>query len=727
MSRLVELLMLHGATLLAGATLLLALGSVANLVLRAPIHRQRISELTVMGILIWLLLACVPLRRPAMELFRQQLGSDRFGRDFRDARIDASTEDRPVPQSAESLGGASVGELLALATALTEPAEEPPAAWSGASVEEMSWPTSGNVEELSSPVSGRRGTPATRCKQGAVTAYLIGTAVSLVWLQAGWLLLVRLVRSSAAPQPWLDELYRSLPFPGGRARPRLLVSTRCRQAFSCGIWRPTIVLPAEACRPGRTAQVRHVLLHELGHAAQRDAWGNFVLNLALPVLYVHPLYWWLRRQVRVARELIADDRAARQSSKEAYVEDLLALVKARGHFRLSYLGVLGMSTPHTHFYRRMEMLLQREQPLSTRCSGVWRWLLLPACAVVVVAMVATIGAQRTSAQQRGSDAKVEQAGDSEPDSDSEAQVGTGDTAQEKKLKATIAELQREREALRAQLEELRKRMTQFQTRMVDQRKAAQARKQAEEAREQEASATTVLRAQFEQAAKAASQAAEARARQAGAQAQQVAEDEARAKKSEAEAARRDAVYRLRAEDEAVNRNVRPSDEADYRSARPGSSDAREPAEDEEQRRIDYFQRAFDAQTRVGAALGRGRSGPQSDLDALINLATQYVTAQSELRATEARLGKMNEANDRAANTFPATEVDALAIQRETAERKLELFGAIAKALEDATQAEIQAVQGTMRERGLDRSEVLAARSQLAQAEAKLKILRLILK
>ncbi len=53
----------HGGMLITGASALLAVGGVALLLHRAPINRQRAGELTIVAVMAWMLIACIPLPR----------------------------------------------------------------------------------------------------------------------------------------------------------------------------------------------------------------------------------------------------------------------------------------------------------------------------------------------------------------------------------------------------------------------------------------------------------------------------------------------------------------------------------------------------------------------------------------------------------------------------------------------------------------------------------------
>ncbi len=62
----VDLLAEHGLTLLAGATGLMAVACLAVVAQSAPIHRQRIAEASILTLLVWLVVALIPLPRVSL-------------------------------------------------------------------------------------------------------------------------------------------------------------------------------------------------------------------------------------------------------------------------------------------------------------------------------------------------------------------------------------------------------------------------------------------------------------------------------------------------------------------------------------------------------------------------------------------------------------------------------------------------------------------------------------
>jgi len=440
MSSLCQHLADQGGVLLAAATFLLAVGSLGVALQRSPIHRQRAGEMAILCVLAGLILACLPLPRygiadwwpagsaasgwpplaetiesprPVIKPVDEPILAEATGEAIRPMPGDLL----PPDFGAAADGGGGVAVVM-----LPEPREPPTAA------EPEPLPISNvlppGLDEDRQAAGGTGVTPvAHKAESGtgvppvahraAMTfdhrywlslAYMAGGLACLVWLALGRVLLLRMVWSARPPEPWLGEVYQRLAsgtqrsLVPGRRRPRLLISDRCTRALSYGIWRPTIVLPADACRADRAEALRYVLMHELAHARQRDGWGHLLFNLAFPLLYFHPLYWWIRSRAYLAAELIADDWAAGRTAKESYVEALIALAKGGGRRQLACVGSVRIFGSRSQFYRRMQMLLDRESRLARRCSPRWRLIYPAACLLAVLLVAGTSGVRPAEAQ-----------------------------------------------------------------------------------------------------------------------------------------------------------------------------------------------------------------------------------------------------------------------------------------------------------------------------------------
>jgi beta-lactamase regulating signal transducer with metallopeptidase domain len=389
--------------LVCGSTLLLGLGCAAVAACRSPVHRQRLAELTVGGFLIWLVLTLVPLPR---------LASPWFG-----SRGDVAAE-ATVPTSPASVGAAlpvesqvvpdllpQVDPFAAIPLPL-EPSEfilldeseglpildaAPPPAISPIADDELRWP-------IQTPAAVTSWASAASLFAIVVGLYLVGAAACVALLLVGHGLLAWIRATGKRPPVWLDTDYQALAGKAHIPTAELLVSQRCSRPISWGLLRPAIVLPDRLCRETNRKLVGAILLHELGHVARRDAWGNLLFCLATPLLYCHPLYWWLRREWNLSAELVADDWAAWQTGKDAYVEELMDLARTSPARGFPFVGATAVFSSPSQFYRRMQMLLTREQPLSTRTSVLWQ-LTAIVVAMLGIALASSLGGVRPALAQ----------------------------------------------------------------------------------------------------------------------------------------------------------------------------------------------------------------------------------------------------------------------------------------------------------------------------------------
>ncbi len=211
--------------------------------------------------------------------------------------------------------------------------------------------------------------------EGLVRLYLAGSMIAVAWLGLGAIQAGRLLRGSrTAPEAirrWL-----------GRPFPRLRLSASIGQPMALGLLRPTIVLPAEFAERESEEALAAALRHEEAHVRNGDLAHLAVLRLLLPVFYLHPLYWWLRRRVRLDQELLAD-AAATGTDRTAYAEALLGWARARaGATRGRYAGALALAERRSELHRRIAALLDPAWHVEPRCPRTWRvasWgLVLPA-------------------------------------------------------------------------------------------------------------------------------------------------------------------------------------------------------------------------------------------------------------------------------------------------------------------------------------------------------------
>ncbi len=162
----------------------------------------------------------------------------------------------------------------------------------------------------------------------------------------------------------------------------MLESDSVKLPFTFTWIRPVIVLPSALCDEGDSRELRYCLAHEWSHIEHRDARAWNLATLAGCVLFYQPLFWWLRRQLRLCQDYLADDRAAALTSAEDYATYLVRL--ARASRTNTVLPALGVSDRRSNLYRRVTMLVQDHQPLERRCRAAWSLSAAMAAAVVIV-------------------------------------------------------------------------------------------------------------------------------------------------------------------------------------------------------------------------------------------------------------------------------------------------------------------------------------------------------
>ncbi|MDB5749329.1 MAG: peptidase, partial [Massilia sp.] len=149
----------------------------------------------------------------------------------------------------------------------------------------------------------------------------------LAWLVAGWaacaaalslrlaLGLVwvgRAARSQRVDAHWNARLATMATQFGITREVHLRVVDTLSSPVTAGWWRPVVLVPASLLS-GMSPQLLEALLaHELAHVRRFDYPVNLAQSMIETILFYHPVVWWLSHRIRVEREQIADDIAARQ-------------------------------------------------------------------------------------------------------------------------------------------------------------------------------------------------------------------------------------------------------------------------------------------------------------------------------------------------------------------------------------------------------------------------------
>jgi beta-lactamase regulating signal transducer with metallopeptidase domain len=94
---------------------------------------------------------------------------------------------------------------------------------------------------------------------------------------------------------------------GMRRRVEIWKSPRWVAPVAWGVWRPSIGLPEDFQESFTRAEQDAMLAHELGHLAARDPAWQCLADAVTALLWWAPWCWWLRKQMRIAAEWMADE------------------------------------------------------------------------------------------------------------------------------------------------------------------------------------------------------------------------------------------------------------------------------------------------------------------------------------------------------------------------------------------------------------------------------------
>jgi protocatechuate 3,4-dioxygenase beta subunit len=201
----------------------------------------------------------------------------------------------------------------------------------------------------------------------------------------------------------------------GATVPDLLVSGRLAQPVAVGLSRPAIILPEGFIEDEPRCRLEAALAHEWAHFRNRDLWWIALSGLLMPLLFAHPVYWWLRRRTREDQELLADAAAA--EGRLDYAEALLSWARRMPQsLPVAVAGSLALWERPSQLKTRIIMLLDTQFRVEPTCPRRWGHGVRAGSALAVLALSFTtfrpsaVGADRaesTVASQSVEDRGVE--------------------------------------------------------------------------------------------------------------------------------------------------------------------------------------------------------------------------------------------------------------------------------------------------------------------------------
>ncbi|MGK0201527.1 MAG: beta-lactamase regulating signal transducer with metallopeptidase domain/LysM repeat protein [Planctomycetota bacterium] len=367
-----------GLTLLVGTTVLLAMFALLVRYSRSLSTKNLLASTAMLAVLGYLVVAIVPMPR--------------FGIDLRGAENPGTATQTPngQPELPVTQLTPITGDELMFA-ALQQANAKQPNDTADASVTPPAMPSRAERMASSLLTPGPTHPAASNAIDLSIWlagALAIGAMLFALHLLVGWLHLRRLLnKSQHAP----SELTGLVELPAGT---RLRIVNAAVQPFCFGLLRPTIVLPQKLAQP--TDETRFILLHERAHLTSGDTRARLLAALLRPLLFWHPLYWWLQRQLRFTSELLADDAAA-EGSVADYVRCMMTLSTHPDPATGGAL-VATIFQRRSELFRRLEMMLQRNEVISRSHSPLSRWTRAASTLVLIALCAGTFGVEDAVAQ-----------------------------------------------------------------------------------------------------------------------------------------------------------------------------------------------------------------------------------------------------------------------------------------------------------------------------------------
>lgn len=374
----------------AGGLVFLLAAAVAVRVCRQPADRVRVTSAALLGAVLVPWLALVPgLPRLSVAVLPAPAADQGVAAPRSPEPDDEVAPARPSSPAVAPVVVAKDAAVAAVPVAVAEP---------GADATRSHATVAGAAASPEPPADTGR-SPGSGWSVGTllVGGYAAATLALVAWAGLGFWRLGRLRRAARPAPPAAVALLREIAGPAAD-RVELLVSDRIESPVAFPGLRPAIVLPAADTDP---AAVRFALAHEWSHVERGDLRRWCLTTFAQAVLFYQPLFWWLRRQLRLSQDYLADARAAAAGDPADYAAYLVALARRRCAAPALALGV---ADRRSHLTRRVHMLLLSPEPPRPRCRPVWT----AGVALVAVGLLAGLSAVRlTAADAPKPDAKDE--------------------------------------------------------------------------------------------------------------------------------------------------------------------------------------------------------------------------------------------------------------------------------------------------------------------------------
>ena len=208
------------------------------------------------------------------------------------------------------------------------------------------------------------------------TIFISGALITLIPWTITTFKLLRLSKSTPIDPPlslW-KEIHQS-----SRSLPAIFFTPSPAAPFTCGIFKPRILLPDDS--PEWPQRLLHsTLLHEASHLQRRDPLVRFLAILVRALFWFHPLIWIANKQLISAQEQACDQYAITHGiSPDNYAEDLLTCAT---HSHLTPSEAVSMAK-YSQLGNRIRYILEKPKPNNMKT------IILTTCTTLITTLTLT--------------------------------------------------------------------------------------------------------------------------------------------------------------------------------------------------------------------------------------------------------------------------------------------------------------------------------------------------
>lgn len=194
----------------------------------------------------------------------------------------------------------------------------------------------------------------------------------------------RLIARTRPPRTATQTMLQQIANP--RRPPALRVSGDVGGPMLIGFVRPTIVIPA-ALEDANTPALPIALRHEWIHARHGDSRWSYVSALSQCLWFFVPAVVWLRRQMNIDQEYLADHASAQTNATPSeYAAELLNATLPIQPVQPSGVGAPAKRTRRRPLIARISMLLHSPVPIEPHPPASWICLAIASFTTAVLAL-----------------------------------------------------------------------------------------------------------------------------------------------------------------------------------------------------------------------------------------------------------------------------------------------------------------------------------------------------